>query len=522
MPATAGPILRSPTIGFSRLDRVKLATEFMRSPLGQRIKNALVNRANRAAAMMGVSVESIISGSCDLNEAIRLLSEGPPPPPKKKDDEKPELAPGQGMPDPRLADLASGAIDLQPEDGPTLDDLYDSAILRVNAADALDFFLASDIEHDLGAFLLFFSPLMPVQQSAQLLGLLKEIMPGTQVVQGPVVGPPPAAAGGTMPGEDGEDDEEEPSADFPDQEDEPPEDDEEGDETDDEAPDFPDQEDEPPEDGEGDEFDDEEVPSDDDGEDEEEPEGDEDEEDEFEEADDTDDAAMQQAPQADAGMPSAMPQFDTENPHGLPWVFLVTSDEVNLATDGSVSPPEDDQQKGITGFPEPSEEPATGGAVPGGDGEEPGDGEEVPPGEEEEPGDEEVPPGEEEPVDGDEEVPPDEEDPEAAAAAAAGADEPGQGDMPGDEEPGEPGAGEEPGDGEMPGDGGVPGPEPDDEPGVFPPDEEPDDEFPPDDEEEPEDDDDEDEEEDDETPVAVSRPGILYDSVTALLGEPPK
>ena len=528
MPAHAGPILRSPTAGFNRVERVKMASAFMRSPLGVRIKSALETRMQRAQSAMGVTLESILDGDTDLSEAIQLLSEAPPPFAKKKkddDEEEPEKEeappedPNAGLPDPRLADLASGAIDLQPEDGPTLDDVYDSAILRVNAVDALDFFVASDIEQDLAAFLLFFSPMMPVTQAAQLLQSLKEIMPGTQIVQGPLA---PGAEASPPPPEDDEeepeDDEEIPDEEEPEDGDEEPED---GEEIPGEEEPIPGEEipgEEEPEDGE--EFPPEEEPEDGDDSDEEEPE-DGDEEDDDDEDDEEEDE--EEEPGVDPTTPQGMqvdstPQFDTTNPHALPWVFLVSGDEVNIAADGSVTPPEDEQDQGITGFPEPGEEkpaaaqgggeePGDGGgenpfAKSGGDDEEPEDGKggENPfaksgGGEEPEDGEEEPEDGEEEPPEDGEEIPPDTNEP---------------GDLPG--------AGKEPGDGVEPGDGELPGPAPDDDGEV------PDDEFPPDDDEEdPEDDDDDDDEdEEEEENDEQSTPGILFDSVNSLLGEEPK
>lgn len=68
---------------------------------------------------------------------------------------------------------------------PSLEELYDALILRVNTLDLLDYFLASGAEDEVSALLFFFDPRMTKEQAGRLLDRFREIMPGSQVVQMP-------------------------------------------------------------------------------------------------------------------------------------------------------------------------------------------------------------------------------------------------------------------------------------------------------------------------------------------------
>lgn len=68
---------------------------------------------------------------------------------------------------------------------PTLDEVFNSLILRINVLDLLDYYLTASIEDDLMAILVFFDASMEDSKAARLLTSFREIMPGSQVIQRP-------------------------------------------------------------------------------------------------------------------------------------------------------------------------------------------------------------------------------------------------------------------------------------------------------------------------------------------------
>lgn len=110
-------------------------------------------------------LESLIYGSTSIDNLSRKST-------RSLREMNPEL-----LSDPR------GELSLQY--APSLEEMYDSLILRINAYDCLDYYVGSEILEEIDTLFLFFDSAMPKYYASQLLQSFVEVMAGTQCIQHP-------------------------------------------------------------------------------------------------------------------------------------------------------------------------------------------------------------------------------------------------------------------------------------------------------------------------------------------------
>lgn len=81
--------------------------------------------------------------------------------------------------------LEPGGGNFQADQEPSMEEYFNSLVLKINILDLLDFFLTSSVESELDAIFLFFDEEMREDQAARLLVAFREVLPGTQVIQRP-------------------------------------------------------------------------------------------------------------------------------------------------------------------------------------------------------------------------------------------------------------------------------------------------------------------------------------------------
>ena len=162
---------RQPPPKRGRTECVQVVADFYKTEIGRRVKHAIRNpeRMNSNARKFDAFLEHMrrrlgkigtILESDDIDPRLRRLT---------------------------LTKFDSNIKEIE------FDEYYDAALLRANSLDLLQYFMASDIHKNERAFLLFFDPVMKAVDASKLLHLIKEIMPGSRIVQGPLRGDAGAA-----------------------------------------------------------------------------------------------------------------------------------------------------------------------------------------------------------------------------------------------------------------------------------------------------------------------------------------